>query len=471
MAQPRQLHDEATSAIVTTPSGESGSPPDADLLAALLANAREERDDTHQQLVESQAWINSVLAHPLYRGLRRGAHLVRLRRGEVQQPEVTAPPELSDLATGAIDPQALLVDATALTESMRSGIARVTIRVFTELTERTATQLVVPTSGGLRRAEDLERDVLGSVPSTQPTPGAYRGLFSAGVVPGPYAQDWWRSVDSYRRGGGRYAQVVHDVLPITMPEFFDRNLREYFPLWLGQVLTHADVVFTDSAATLDNLRSWARDADTVAHQVQNVLPLGSDFVEVPSSDVSTPADNARPATGPHVLVVGTIEPRKGVEAMLDAIDYLRGHEPSVTVTFCGARGWIAPSVLERLETTAAQNPQVRWERQADDNRLAQLYQDADLLVAPSRGEGYGLPIVEALAHHTPVLARDIAVFREIGGDKISYFDSDAALGPAIVATLADPVKPPQVVATPAWSHTAETVLAALNNRAPETSSG
>lgn len=440
------------------------TPTDPDLLAALLANAREERDDTHAQLVESQQWINSVLANPLYRGLRRTAHLLGLRRGDIQQPADIAVPTLADRPTELIDPRALLVDATALTESMRSGIARVTIRVFTELSTRTQAQLVLPTPHGLRRSVELEQAIGVDAAHNTITWPHQPGLFSAGVVPGPFAEDWWRSVASYRRGGGRYAQVVHDLLPITMPEFFDRNLRTYFPLWLENVLRNADVVFTDSAATLTELQRWAHGRRAVAQQIRTVLPLGSDLPEsatVAAGTVASKSPVSSAGSGQQVLVVGTIEPRKGIEAVLDAVEELVLTDPDVTVVFCGARGWIAPSVLARLEEVTRVHPQVRWENQVDDRRLTTLYEESDLLLAPSRGEGYGLPIVEALANGLPVLARDIPVFREIGGDAVRYFGSDGELAAAIRSTLSEATAAPKVVNLPRWADSATAVLTAF----------
>lgn len=79
---------------------------------------------------------------------------------------------------------------------------------------------------------------------------------------------------------------------------------------------------------------------------------------------------------------------------------------------------------------------LQWFRVVDDLQLRDHYLRADLLVATSRAEGFGLPIVEALAHGTPVLARDIPVFRELLGDQGTYFRHDAELADRILARLA-----------------------------------
>jgi glycosyltransferase involved in cell wall biosynthesis len=137
-------------------------------------------------------------------------------------------------------------------------------------------------------------------------------------------------------------------------------------------------------------------------------------------------------------MVGTIEPRKGVEVMLDAAEaiWARGH--GVEFVVVGRPGWALPSLLSRLEEVADADRGLTWLRAASDEDLTREYERADLLIMPSRGEGFGLPIVEALAHGVPVIARDIPVFRELLGDTDSYFSRDADLADAILRRLADP---------------------------------
>jgi len=458
-------------------------PEDPDLLKALLASAREERDENYRQLIESQEWINSVLANPAYRAARSVARLVTGRRGTAATPQSPRiPPPRDHLPLP--DTDAVLIDATALDESMRSGIARVTTRAFEELFRTTGgrAQLVFPVAGRLRRDPRLEEELLSarpdvsgaggisgqSGPETSPT-----GLFSASIAPGPVADSWWQAVSDYRGRGGKYVQVVHDLLPITVPEFFDLNMRDYFPQWLRRVTAQADAILTDSQATTDDLQRWwatvgySRPAPAVS-----VLPLGSEVstaVTPRPRESSTHADDSTRGAIPglsreeakQVLIVGTIEPRKGVDAVLAAVDEITGSSPPVHITFVGTRGWISPAILSGLERTVATNPSVRWLQRVDDVELAQLYQDADLLLAPSRGEGYGLPIVEAMQHGVPVLARDLPVFREIGGDAARYFAADADIADAVRVALANPIRPQSPQELPTWASTAAVILETL----------
>ena len=451
---------------------------DPELLQALLAAAREEREDEHQQLVDAQAFINSIIGHPLYRTARRGVHLVRGSRGRRGHADpggdsggtggasggaAASQASTDPTLTHALTPprtDSILVDCGALDESMRSGISRVTIRMFQELWSQTGGQadLVRAVGGVLRRDLTYEALLLeGLSPRGEIAEAPITGLVSARVTPQAAATSWWAAAATYRReGGGRYLHMVHDLLPISVPEFFDRNLRGYFPQWLTMVVDNADVVLANSQATTDDLLAWG-----VVHQRPPgrmppicVIPMGADL---PVGDVATAAAKS----GTQVLVVGTVEPRKGVEAVIDAAEALAARDSGVQIVLVGARGWIGPTTLARLEAADAGDLPLRWIRDVDDAELAQQYAAADLLLAPSRAEGYGLPVVEALAHGVPVLARDIPVFREICGDQIAYFDRDAELPDAILGALAHPRPAPPPPHT--WSDTATTVIAQLTS--------
>jgi glycosyltransferase involved in cell wall biosynthesis len=99
---------------------------------------------------------------------------------------------------------------------------------------------------------------------------------------------------------------------------------------------------------------------------------------------------------------------------------------------------------------------------ASDESLAELYASADGLIGASHGEGFGLPLIEALAHGTPVLARDLPVFHEIGGPLFDYFDDDSpdALAARIEAWAAAARRPSPAerAALPSWAESAAALM-------------
>jgi glycosyltransferase involved in cell wall biosynthesis len=117
----------------------------------------------------------------------------------------------------------------------------------------------------------------------------------------------------------------------------------------------------------------------------------------------------RDRRGDFLLAVGTVEPRKRYDLLLDV------HSADLStpqLIIAGAPGWNSAAT----ETRIAASPRVMWERAPDDERLAWLYRHALALVIPSRAEGFGLPAIEAMAVGTPVVSSGGGALGEVTGD-------------------------------------------------------
>jgi len=126
-------------------------------------------------------------------------------------------------------------------------------------------------------------------------------------------------------------------------------------------------------------------------------------------------------------MVGTLEPRKGYETILDAFEVLwKGvNGADVNLVLVGGRGWKSESLLDRLSRHEKLNDNLFWFEGLSDQGLEKLYECSSGLIAASFGEGFGLPIIEAAHYGVPVFARDIPVFREVGGSSVTYFLNDS----------------------------------------------
>ena len=168
-------------------------------------------------------------------------------------------------------------------------------------------------------------------------------------------------------------------------------------------------------------------SEAVAQQVREAYaaPLarsGAPVVAIPHG-VAAPWSLARPPSpalrarlglpGEYVLFVGTLEPRKDLATLLAAHRLVPGAPPLVLV---GPPGWGT-----QVDTTGCLTPGY-----LDDDDLRPVVAGASALVLPSRDEGFGLPLLEALAAGTPVVASDLPVLREVGGEHVTY----AAVGAA-----------------------------------------
>ncbi len=215
--------------------------------------------------------------------------------------------------------------------------------------------------------------------------------------------------------------LVHDLIPITHPEYCRPGEQAKHRIRMKTVLELAQGVITNSRATLDEL---ARFADTLGMRLP---PAQSAFLAPPAFSL---ADSAPPVTRPYFVVLGTIEPRKNHLLLLQVWKRLveRLGDQAPLLVLIGQRGWECENAVDLLERCEAVRSHVIEHPSCSDKELANWLQHARALLFPSFAEGFGLPLVEALACGTPVIASDLAVFHEIAGNLPDYCDPLDGLG-------------------------------------------
>lgn len=223
--------------------------------------------------------------------------------------------------------------------------------------------------------------------------------------------------------GTRILVNVYDLLIVTNPEWFVPRAGEtVFLPWLHTVVRLADVVMVNSRVTAEVLRAWVADHEPERVGVLQVavLPLGVDVPE-PEQRRQRPR-----AAAPRFTIVGTIEPRKGHDDVLDAADRLWAAGLDFELTIVGRQGWLVEGLIERLSSHGELGRRLSWLAAADDDDLHRVLTNTDCMLVASRGEGFGLPVIEAAAHGIPLVVRDIPVFREVAGDGATYFSGGGA---------------------------------------------
>jgi len=123
----------------------------------------------------------------------------------------------------------------------------------------------------------------------------------------------------------------------------------------------------------------------------------------------------------YILFVSTIEPRKNLAVLLDAFEQLRG-EYDGSLVVAGRLGWKAEDIARRLQQTGIVHLDYLPPAQ-----LATVYRNADVFVFPSIYEGFGFPLLEAMAQGVPSIAARSSSLPEVGGDAALYFDPLSAL--------------------------------------------
>jgi glycosyltransferase involved in cell wall biosynthesis len=205
-----------------------------------------------------------------------------------------------------------------------------------------------------------------------------------------------------QRAGAR-STMIHDLVPLRFPEWTTRRTRSMHGAKYRNAARTCDVIFTNSRFTADDVRDRLGVPDERLR------------VAWPGVDAVFTAEGARADLGrPYALTVATLEPRKNLGTLVAAHRLLGGE---LALAVAGGEGWGAQPDLDA--------PGVLRLGFVDDARLAELYRGAAVFVFPSRFEGFGIPIVEAMACGAPVVASSHPSMDEACGDAAVRADPDS----------------------------------------------
>lgn len=224
-----------------------------------------------------------------------------------------------------------------------------------------------------------------------------------------------------RLRGAKVISCLYDLVPLRVPAFCDPGMPPAFAQWMMSALTYSTGFVCISRAVADEFHALLRAIEYPHPMKIGYWRLGADFAD---DDLQTPIKDIRVAgAAPVFLMVGTVEPRKGHRIALDAFEQLWAEGSNARLVIAGKAGWGVEPLLRRIRESPELGGMLVWHEHVDDATLVRLYGEADALVAASHAEGFGLPIVEAAHFGKPVIASDIPVFREVGGDAgADFFD-------------------------------------------------
>ncbi len=282
----------------------------------------------------------------------------------------------------------------------------------------------------------------------------------------------------FRTAGVRVHFMLHDLLPIRLPEVFPPGADVAHAQWL-QVAARTDGAVCVSDAVAADLRTWlAQPANgairrdfrvQVSHHGADLDKSRSIAGTLDAVDRVLQAMHARPT----FLMVGTIEPRKGYLQTLQAFGELWRRGVDANLVVIGREGWRPlpddmrrdiPQTLRALKSSSEAGKRLFWLDDASDGTLQRVYASASCLLSASFGEGFGLPLIEAAAQGVPLCVRDLPVFREVAGDAAHYFTArtPGELADALQAWLALFAQgrhpPSSALAHKTWKQSAEHLL-------------
>lgn len=227
-----------------------------------------------------------------------------------------------------------------------------------------------------------------------------------------------------KRQGAMIVAHIYDIISVTHPQFcLERGVYNFMD-FLGAHLQYADRIITNARATVDELELLADKLGCMLPEY-SIVPLGANFIDnKPIADEDMTERLVKIANEkPFILMVGTIEPRKNHKLLLDAYDCgLKKLGYNIIMT--GYMGWNMEDFEKRLKNHPDYNNGVYHFEGQSDKEIAYLYQHARFLAFLSYTEGFGLPIIEALQRGTTVIAADVPVLREVGGENCVWFEQD-----------------------------------------------
>lgn len=280
-----------------------------------------------------------------------------------------------------------------------------------------------------------------------------------------------KQLRAWRKNGVTIHVVVYDLFPILRPQWFSARASANFKRWFDLITNDADQALCISKQVSRDLRDRVRDLTPRSTLAITDIRMGGDIA------------NSRPSTGvcdelarlldrlrfrPAILMVGTIEPRKAYDTALAAFEHLwrlNGSEaPDLVIV--GRPGWKTRELQKRIRSHAEHGRRLHWLDRVTDEGLGRLYDACRGLLVASLGEGFGLPLAEAISHRRAVLARDLPVFREQNLSGVIFFEDDrpAPLGAKILELVRAGALPAEAASTiPTWKSSVDDLLGCLGS--------
>jgi len=263
--------------------------------------------------------------------------------------------------------------------------------------------------------------------------------------------------------------TVHDLIGMIFPKNLGLFSRFYWSKWLPFVVKRADVILASSENTKKDIQ---RLLGVNPENIKVVyLGVGKHFIPKKEKEISQ-VKNKYGISNDYVLHVGAVEPRKNIERLIVAFKKAKAKVgKDIKLVIAGKKEWAYEKVLSTIKKEALQND-VIFSGYIEDADLPAIYSGASVLAFPSLYEGFGLPLVEAMACGTPIVASNISSVPEIAKEAAILVDpyNEEDLSEALVSVLSDQKlkdsltqKGHKRVSEFSWDKTAQEVLKEYQN--------
>lgn len=223
-----------------------------------------------------------------------------------------------------------------------------------------------------------------------------------------------------KRFSGKILVTVHDIFPLTQPETHGFIYPLYFRYGLKQTMKQADCLTYNSKETKQEVEARFPRAKSLPNLISYII------IKEPTSVDSTLSpdilfQNVPIAGEDYYLYIGNLEKRKGTDLLLRAYQLYQKNGGTKKLYLGGK---IRETEIQQLyDEISRSTPGLVALGYVDDEQKAALFRNCAGFLFPSRAEGFGIPIIEAMHYNKPILASNLSIFQEIAGDAIAYYDA------------------------------------------------
>lgn len=234
-----------------------------------------------------------------------------------------------------------------------------------------------------------------------------------------------KSLYKWKKDGAKLIFILNDILALQHPEWFTRKNREKLTAWLNVISVCADEIVCVSAHVKKQVETWLNQHGIFDLKCSSIK-LGAEIDASPHQAQIRSDFAAQFLQHSYHLKVSTVEPRKGHLCLVKAFEHLLETHPDYPhhLYLVGRYGWHAEDTVNAIRNSTYFNQRIFWFDDIQDDELKLLYQNASGVINASYGEGFGLPLMEAIYYQKPLLVRDLAVFHEVTSRQATYFKAD-----------------------------------------------
>lgn len=210
---------------------------------------------------------------------------------------------------------------------------------------------------------------------------------------------------------GPVIATVHDIAPLMVPDMFDPSKRKIFSANLERLIAGSSAIISPSQRTKDDLS----EVLGVESKKITVIPEGVDGIFCPQTNYSVGLVKTRYSIKrPYILYVGSLDERKNIEGLLASYALLK-HENPPDLVIAGSAGWLREPLSKAVIRLDIGDRVINL-GPVPRKSLPALYSGAELMIWPSRYEGFGLPLLEAMSCAAPIVSSRTSSIPEVVGD-------------------------------------------------------